>query len=141
MISLKDKLLSHDGFIDNEYLNRYVQLVERHRRTSRRAGNTNSHHIVPRSWYKLHSLPVDNCLSNLVVLPYREHTLAHYYLCLCTDGNLQYANELALILLVSRKKLNTSERLLVQGLPLYNNIYEDYLQKKQSGYRLYEENG
>ena len=141
MISLKDKLLAHEGFVDNEYLDKYVQLVERNRRTTRRAGNTNSHHIVPRSWYKLHDEDVDDTLTNLVILTYRDHTLAHYYLCLCTSEQLQYANELALVLLVSRKKLNLTERLLVQGLPLYNNIYEDYLQKKQSGYGLYKENG
>ncbi len=140
MSSLKDKLLQHDGFVDNEYLDKYVQIIERNRRTTRRAGNTNSHHIIPKSWFKLHKQPVDNTLSNLVILTYREHTLAHYYLCLCTKDELQYANELALMLLTSRKKLNTSEKLLVQGLPLYNNIYEDYLNKKKSSYRLYEEN-
>lgn len=139
MISLKDRLLSYEGFVDNEYLDKYVQLVERNRRTPRRGKDINSHHIVPRSWFKIHKQTVDNSLSNLVNLVYRNHTLAHYYLCLCTEGQLQYANELALILLVSRKKLNISDKLLVQGLPLYNNIYEDYLQKKQSCYKLYEE--
>ena len=139
MISLKDKLLAYEGFVDNEYLDKYIQLVERNKRTTRRAGNTNSHHIIPRSWYRLHGGEVDNTLTNLVILTYRDHTLAHYYLCLCTNGELQYANELALRLLVSRKKLNTTERLLVERLPLYNNIYESYLQKKHSGYKLYKE--
>lgn len=77
-------------------------------------------------------LPVDNTLSNLVNLEYREHVLAHYYLCLCTTGKLQYANELALICLSTRKKLNPSEKQLVQQLPLYNNIYENYLNHKRS---------
>lgn len=139
MISLKDKLLSHDGFVDNEYLDKYVQLVERNRKTVRSSQLTNAHHIVPKCWFKIHSVTIDNSISNLVNLRYRDHVLAHYYLCLCTVRQLQYANELALLLLISRKKLNTSEKLLVQGLPLYNNIYEDYQKKKQSNYNLYEE--
>lgn len=137
MMSLKSRLLSHEGFIDNEHLDSYVRLVERNRRTLKRSRSTNLHHVVPRSWYKLHNQEVDNSLPNLVNLQYRDHVLAHYYLCLCTAEQLKYANELALLLLISRKKLNASEKLLVQGLPLYNNIYEDYLQKKRSNYRLY----
>ena len=139
MISLKDRILSCEGFEDNEYLDKYIQIIERNRRTRKLARVTNSHHIIPRSWFKIHSIEVDNSISNLVNLSYRNHVLAHYYLCLCTTQQLQYANELALLLLISRKKLNTSEKLLIQGLPLYNNIYEDYLKKKQSNFRLYEE--
>ena len=139
MISLKSKLAQLDGFIDNEHLNKYTQLVERNRRTSRFGANINAHHIIPRSWFKMKKLPVDNSLSNIVNLTYRNHVLAHYYLCLCTTDQLQYANQLALVLLVSRKNLNMSEKLLVQSLPLYNIIYEDYLRKKHAGYKLYEE--
>lgn len=139
MISLKEHLLSHQGFSDNIYLDSYVRLIERNRRTQRRPGSTNMHHIVPRSWFRINGQEVDNTLRNLVNLTYRDHVLAHYYLCLCTEDSLLYANELALVLLVSRKKLNLSERLLVQGLPLYNNIYEDYKKKKSSNYVLYED--
>lgn len=138
MTPLKSKLLSLEGFVNNEYLDRYVQLVERNKRTPRLA-NTNSHHVIPKSWFKINSCDIDNSLSNLVTLNYRDHVLAHYYLCLCTVDPLQYANELALMLLTSRKKLNLSEKLLVQGLPLYNNIYENYVRKKKSNMKLYEE--
>ena len=127
------------GFIDNEYLQKYAQLIERNTRTQRKGGLTNSHHIVPKSWFKINKQQVNNSLTNLVNLVYREHVLAHYYLCLCTKGDLLFANELALICLISRKKLNPADKQLVVQLPLYNNIYEDYKQKKQSNYRLYEE--
>lgn len=138
-MNLKLKLLLLEGFIDNEFLDKYVQLVERNRRTSRFANNMNTHHIIPRSWYKLHNTPVDNTLVNLVNLTYRNHVLAHYFLCLCTTDKLQYANELAFMLLISRKKLNNSEKLLIHELPLYNNIYESYVKKKKQGYQLYSE--
>lgn len=131
ILDLETRLSACNGFISNDYLSKYCQLVERNRRRPRR-GTTNSHHIIPRFWFKMMSIPVDNTLSNLVNLEYREHVLAHYYLCLCTTGKLQYANELALICLSTRKKLNPSEKQLVQQLPLYNNIYENYLNHKRS---------
>lgn len=134
-----ETLKQHAGFIDNEHLQKYAQLIERNTRTQRRGGLTNSHHIIPKSWFKINKQQVNNSLNNLVNLVYREHVLAHYYLCLCTEGDLLFANELALICLISRKKLNLADKQLVAQLPLYNNIYEDYKQKKQSNYRLYEE--
>lgn len=126
-----------DGIVDNEFLDKYVQLIERNRRTSRFNHNMNTHHIIPKSWYKLHDKTIDNTISNLVNLTYRNHVLAHYFLCLCTEGEFQFANELAFMLLISRKNLNISEKLLVQELPLYNNIYESYYQKKKQNYKLY----
>ena len=137
-MQLKDKLSTLDGFVNNEFLEKYVQLVERNRRTSRFAKNMNTHHIIPKSWYKINNQTIDNTLVNLVHLTYRNHVLAHYFLCLCTSGKLQYANELAFMLLLSRKNLNHSEKLLIQELPLYNNIYESYVSKKKQGYQIYK---
>ena len=125
-------------FIDNEYLQKYAQLVERHTRTGVRARVTNAHHIVPKAWFKLNKVCVDNSLINLVNLPYREHVLAHYYLCLCTEDPLKYANQIALLCLQSRKNLNNVDKALIQSLPLYNNIYEDCQSKLKSNYRLYK---
>ena len=106
MRDVKQTLLNHNGFIDNEYLDLYCRLVERNGRTPIRHSVTNSHHIIPKSWFKLNKQTVDNTQSNLVNLVYREHVLAHYYLCLCTTDELQFANELALMCLLNRKKLN-----------------------------------
>ena len=132
MMNVKETLLSLNGFVDNEYLEHYCSLVERNTRTPQRGGLTNKHHIIPKSWFKLNNKEIDNTMSNLVNLVYREHVLAHYYLCLCTTGELLFANELALVCLCSRKKLNVVDKQLVTKLPLYNNIYEDCKQKKQS---------
>ena len=105
MKDLKAKLLSCKGFVNNIYLEKYCSLVERHTITGVQRRQTNAHHIIPKAWFKLNKLPIDNSECNLVNLPYREHALAHYYLCLCTLDQLQYANELAFICLISRKKL------------------------------------
>ena len=139
MRDVKQTLLNHNGFIDNEYLDLYCRLVERNGRTQIRHGVTNSHHIIPKSWFKLNKQTVDNTQSNLVNLVYREHVLAHYYLCLCTTDELQFANELALMCLLNRKKLNVVDKQLVMGLPLYNNIYEHYKQRRKDKYQLYRE--
>lgn len=137
MLDVKNTLLQHPGFIDNEYLELYCRLIERNSRTPLRHRITNSHHIIPKSWFKLNNKTIDNSQSNLVNLVYRDHVLAHYYLCLCTVDELQYANELALMCLVSRNKLNVVDKQLISGLPLYNNIYEHYKQRKKSNYQLY----
>ena len=124
-------------FLDNEYLQKYAQIVERNTRTPVRGKKTNKHHIIPKSWFKLNNLEINNQLNNLVNLPYQEHVLAHYYLCLCTEDPFKYANQLALMCLQSRKQLSITDKALLQTLPLYNNIYEDYTKKLKSNYKIY----
>lgn len=137
---LLDELKNLPYFVDNEYLSKYVRLVEIHSNTRGRHTLTNEHHIIPRSWFKLMRKEVDNSPHNLVTLTYREHVLAHYFLCLCTKDELKFANELALIGLVNRKCLSESNRQLVKHLPLYNNIYESYIKHRKSNYQLYKGN-
>ena len=137
MCDVYQTLANLNYFVDNEYLVKYSQLVTRHTRTARKAKQTNSHHIIPKSWFNLNKLPVNNSISNLVNLPYREHVLAHYYLCLCTEDPFKYANQLGLMCLTTRKKLNPTDKLLIQSLSMYNNIYEDYIQKRKNNFKLY----
>ena len=139
MYNVKETLLSKRGFVDNEFFEMYCRLIERNTRTPIRHRITNSHHILPKAWFKINKQTVDNTQSNLVNLVYRDHVLAHYYLCLCTTDELQYANELALMCLFSRKKLNVVDKQLVTKLPLYNNIYESYIKHKKSNFQLYTE--
>lgn len=127
-------------FQDNEYLKKYSDLIERHTRTFARSTLTHKHHILPKSWFNLTHQDINNSLNNLVNIPIREHFLAHYYLCLCTEDPFKYANELALICLLSSTKRNTLDKELLRRLPLYNNIYEDYMSKLKCNYKLYEEN-
>lgn len=136
-MDILDKLKALEYFVDNEYLLKYAQLVGTRRTAGNRHTLTNKHHIVPRSWYKLMGKEVDNSRANLITLTYREHVMAHYYLCLCTRDNLKYANELALVGLVNRKCLSDIDRQLVKNLPLYNNIYESYVKHRKSNYQLY----
>ena len=131
-------LKSLDYFVDNEYLVKYSKLIERAISAPRKPGRTHSHHVIPKSWFKLQNLPVDDSVHNRVNLDYRDHVMAHYYLSLCTRDQLQYANELAFICLFSRKKLNIVDKQMITHLPLYNTIYEDYKNKKKNNYSLYD---
>lgn len=138
MVDLYNKIKNLDYFVDNEYLKKYCQLIERNTRTQQRSNMVHKHHIIPRSWFKLTGKEINNELNNLVNLSYREHFLAHYYLCLCTEDPFKYANQLALMCLQSLKTKNVVDKQLLHRLPLYNNIYEDYMNKLKNNYKLYE---
>lgn len=137
MCNIHETLKRLTYFIDNEYLKQYSLLIERNVRTSQRSRMTHKHHIIPKSWFKLTGSEINNCLNNLVNLPVREHVLAHYYLCLCTEDPFKYANQLALVCLQSKTKLSLFDKELLQHLPMYNNVYEDYKKKLKINYRIY----
>ena len=139
MYNVYDKLSQLRYFIPNEYLLKYSQIIEQHTRVPVRHGQTHKHHIIPKSWFKLNNVPVDNSLVNLVNLPCRAHFLAHYYLCLCTEDPFKYANQLALTCLESNKRIKLVEKHLLHNLPMYNILYEDFIAKRKLNYKLYTE--
>lgn len=138
MRNVYDTLKTLPYFIDNEYLLQYASLIERHTQDKVVPRKTHKHHIVPKSWFKLNGVEIDNSLKNLVNLPCREHCLAHYYLCLCTVDPFRYANELALACLLNKKFISPVDKELLIHLPMYNTIYEDYNNKLKSNYKLWE---
>lgn len=137
MVNIEDTLKTLDGFIDNEYLDKYLQIIRGCRRFRGRRGNTNRHHVIPKVWFKLQGMEVNNDPENLVTIEHREHALAHYYLCLCTYGKLKYANEMALMLLLSQKRIGAQNKALIMSLPLYKYIYDDLLENKNNNIKLY----
>ena len=128
MNNLKEKLLSLVIFIDNKYLDFYCKLVEENIDTKKVSGLTERHHIIQRAYYKLNNLPIDNTAENLVNLTHHNHCLAHYYLCLCTLGELAYKNEYAFIKMLkikTRFEFNLDE--FLQQATEYNKIYENFI--------------
>ena len=130
MENLKQKLLSLDIFIDNEYLDFYCSLIEQNIQTESQKGLTERHHKIPRKVFKLLDISVDNSRNNLVNLTHFDHCLAHYYLCLCTKGQLKYASEHSFIRMSkikTRFKDFDFDNFLNKATE-YNDVYKSFTQ-------------
>ena len=122
-MTLKNKLLNLNIVIDNEYLDKYVELIESNRDTKREKFKTQKHHIIPKYYYKSNNLEVDESKENLVNLLYKDHILAHYYLCLCSiNDRLMYQNFLSIRFVVGH--LICVENDLLNKLDKYQELYE-----------------
>ena len=114
---LKIKLLATECFIDNEYLDKYCNLVINNVQLNTKFG-CQLHHILQKSYFKHFNLSVDNSSENIVNLLYKDHCLAHWYLCNCTVTWLKKAN-------------NTAFRYMINQVA---EKYSDYMDKE-----MYEE--
>ena len=131
MEKLKEKLLSLGVFLDNEYLDFYCTLIVNNKSTAIEKFKTQKHHIIPKTYYKLNSLNIDNSCDNIVNLLYSDHILAHYYLCLCVDStnkSLAYRLQNSFLHLIKADANNKQkiEAFNVNDLPLYQEIYTNW---------------
>ena len=125
---LKDKLLATGMIEDNEYLDRYVALVESNSSTCCKRGITQSHHIIPVCIFQSLGLPVDNSASNKVHLLYKDHILAHCLLTLCS-GTLKFKADMfaAVLFLMGATSLTTAqlkEIVEYEDFDVYQKAYE-----------------
>lgn len=123
---LKTKLLATNYFENNKYLDKYCKLVKQNEFTKKQESKTNKHHILPKSYFKMLGLPVNNSLENLVHLLYIDHILAHYYLCLCTNRQFKYKLSVAFFQLVNRR-WKYEDFNPETDLSEYQKIYEEYI--------------
>ena len=103
---LKQKLLNTGLFLDNEYLDEYINLVLSNNIT---IGYTEKHHILQRNYFKKSGLPVDSSPDNLITLSYCDHCKAHWLLYFCTTGYLKKANEASIRYIVEMYKVLTGK--------------------------------
>ena len=103
---LKQKLLNTGLFLDNEYLDEYINLVLSNNIT---VGYTEKHHILQRNYFKKSGLPLDNSPDNLITLSYCDHCKAHWLLYFCTTGYLKKANEASIRYIVEMYKVLTGK--------------------------------
>lgn len=73
----KNDLLSYGIFKDNEYLDRYIEIINK---PEEDLIIIHKHHIIPRYYFKKRNLNIDNSSKNIVKLSPANHALAHYYL-------------------------------------------------------------
>ena len=79
-IGIKNTLLGTNEFLDNEYLDKYVNLITSNKFTKKEVYKTQRHHIIPRCYYRNNNLIVNNEPDNLVNLLFKDHVLAHCYI-------------------------------------------------------------
>lgn len=120
---LKQKLLDLKIFENNEYFNKYVEIVFENKDRKRKKKDKpffDKHHIIPKYYFKDNNLEVDNSKENLVVLTLKEHILVHYYLYESSKGlKYKYYNLLALSVMIYGKKKYDKEWLLNE---IHNNL-------------------
>ena len=119
---LKTYLLSLGCFLDNEYLEEYLLLVEQPSSFSE-TDYTEDHHIIPRSYYKsdysktasTEDLALKDPHNRLVKLLYLDHFYAHWLLYNCTIGKLKSSNAKAVLTMSGRTDiLNFSKDEILQ---------------------------
>ena len=124
MNSLKQKLLSTNYFIDNNYLDQYVELVSQP--TEKATFKTQSHHILPKTYFKTLSLPIDDSKENLVELLFKDHVKAHYLLKSCTTGFLRRNSGYALRYMLNSSLIKRySSTLTEDDFATFQQLYED----------------
>ena len=102
---VKTKLLSL-GYIDNEWLDKYLKLLESNLTTKRNRRSTQLHHAIPVKSYWLSDKPYNRREAEKLAkqdadnfsihLAYKDHLLIHSYLTLCIDlttAQLRYESQ------------------------------------------------
>lgn len=124
---LKSKLISTGYFIDNDYLDKYLNLIIKNKDTLKAFGYE-THHILQRKYFKIINADVDETESNKVNLLYKDHILAHYYLSLCTTNDLKISNiQCFLMMTFYKNKLTDDEKDIYRSLDEYQTLYEKWI--------------
>lgn len=73
-----------DVFDYNHYFVMVMNIINESRLNPPKEGH--KHHIVPKSWYKLNKVAVDNSKDNVILLSYDNHLKIHKLYTLCIKG-------------------------------------------------------
>lgn len=114
-MDVKNRLLSVVVFEDNEWLDKYCELINEGKKKEKKSNEPiQIHHILPRFFYKRLGVPVDNSLENTVELSFNQHILAHYLLYNCSLGDMKQANLNAFALLTRGKQIENFDAMDVE---------------------------
>ena len=126
---LKDLLSTISVLQNNEWLDKYVDLIFNNQQTKYIKGKTQSHHVIPACYFN-HFDPDVNLLkykNNRVNLLAQDHALAHCYLCLAAKESLfKYYMFMAIKYLMScvALKLDDIQRVAFMDLSEVQQCYE-----------------
>lgn len=114
MLFLKDTLLQTGYFEDNEYLDLYIKLVNDNIQTKYEKFKTQLHHSIPCACYKSRSDANKDICNLKVYLLFKDHVLAHYYLCLCSkETNFKYKMIAAIEFTLGKSKNLTNQDIVI----------------------------
>ena len=108
-------------FDKNEYFEKYLDLLHTPQISDL---PLHKHHIIPRVYFRLLNLAIDNSDENIVMLTPANHALAHYYLALCSKGELKYRLRACFIRMTGNKRF--CEALDLESLEKLNELKAEF---------------
>lgn len=83
-----------DAFAYNQHFVAMMDVINAARLNPPKEGH--KHHIIPRCWFRMNNLPINNTEDNLVLLSYEDHIKVHKLAFLCAKvgkfrGKMAYA--------------------------------------------------
>lgn len=133
MLFLKDQLLQTGCVIDNEYLKLYEELINANFQTKYEKFKTQQHHSIPCACYASRSEANKDSQNLKVHLLFKDHILAHYYLCLCAKESQFRYKMIAAIEFTLGKSKNITNQDIVASMKdwllnnqTFQNAYEEY---------------
>ena len=132
-MALKQKLLETANFIDNKYLTLYCDLISKNLTRVREKYKTQAHHAIPCACYKNRKTADIDGNNFKVNLLFKDHIVAHYYLCLCAKESQIRYKMIAAIEFILGKSNNTTNAEIAESLKnwllndeLYQQKYEEF---------------
>lgn len=121
--NLKEQLLRIGLVKDNEFLNKYVDLIYTNKNRTMEKFSTQGHHIIPRYFKKIIGDETIEAKENLVNLLFSDHLLAHYYLMKCSSTTeYELANANAIIKSMNNPHSIGAEQWLLENKSLLQKI-------------------
>lgn len=132
----KEILINLAIVIDNEYLDKYIDLVNSCAENKPIKSKTQKHHIIPKSYFKKIGKEVDNSSENIVNLYHYQHILAHWYLFKCAkEDYFIYSNSYALLYMLRIHELPTEEEAIITLAVNYGEVYGEFCKQQSARYK------
>lgn len=146
---MKKILKGFKCIIDNEYLNKYIDLIFDNKDTEKTKFKTQMHHFIPVAYYKdtynivnrkdAQKIADEDNNNFKVNLLYKDHVLAHYYLALCSESKFKYQNENAIFHVLGNINYIKDSKYLeeccfIKSLDKYQELYEDMARTRSINY-------